>query len=420
MRAWDPLSSNPYRLLGNPREQAPPHSSATALVLACPGLQEVKLSEELFQDCLARLRSEEVSYYRATWFDSTRPLDQMAWLDVCENRMLEALRRWSSESHLLSLHNLAVLAQLRWILEPDDHALGRECANRWRDLASLTQDPAYQQVVDTFRNWLKEQVTDCLQTGEGAQLREYWHLSVLLSSVEEVQAEQRTLLADDIERWHLKLAAARQALLNGAPVTEVTRQFEIELLPLAQFLQTATHDNLVLAAEFRQDLGLFYRQLARLWHDLPEASAKDYAEACLDKAIELVPEELRGEIRAELDHWRISRYPGQARPAKLTLIPGEEARAPRRRLGALISVVALSALVWAAYHQRDPMAGWTRPAVQHRADEISEEMKPLAIQLSQMPAQVERVRGPERQKLLDQQLNLHRLLETNIDLVRKY
>ena len=397
MTAWDPLTLNPFRLLGVPREQQLPHGLSSAVVLACTGLQPVELTQELLTDSLDRLHSEQLPFYRATWFDSTRPLDQLAWLDVCEGRLNEAWRRWSSEAHLLSQHNLAVLAHLRWMIEPESHELWRDCALRWRDLASLTEDPGYYEVIAQFRRWQKEYAFQLLGQGNATELRECWTVSVFLSSVEEIKAEQSEMLTAEIERWNLELAALRKGLLDGITADEVTRRYETEMLPLAQFLQEATVDNLSLAAQFRHDLSLFHRALARAWWAQPDSKAKDYAEAWLEKAIEMAPEESRGEWRVELDHWRISRHPSEARPAPISgLIPGNQARAPRRRLGAVLAVLALIAMVWAAFHQRDPMAGVTVPVAQKRIDEILQELSPLAERLSKMPAEVEAAQGAER------------------------
>jgi hypothetical protein len=423
VKAWDPLSHNPYRLLGIPREQQPPASLSSAVVLACPGLEAVELTQALLQDCQQRLNSEQLPFYRATWFDSTRPLDQLAWLDICERRLSEAWRRWNTETHLLSQHNLAVLSHLRWMMEPDDFALWRECANRWRDLATLTQDPGYYQVITQFRAWQKEYAFVLLGRGDAARLRECWTVSVFLSSVEEIQAEQAEMLTAEIERWDLELAALRKGLLEGVSVQDVTRRFEGEMLPLAQFMQEATLDNLPLAAQFRKDLSLFYRALARAWWNVDSDSAKDYAEAWLDKAVELAPQDKRGEWRAELDHWRISRYPGEVRPVVSTLIPGDEARAPRRRLGAVLALLALLALIWAASHQRDPMAGLTRPAAQKRADEIVQEMSPLAERLSKMPAQIEQTQGSERKAMEEEQARMqqrHAALKGELVRIQKW
>lgn len=403
MRAWDPLSRNPYRLLGIPREQKPPQSRSAAVVLACEGLEHVDLTEELLQDCLQRLASDQLGFYRASWFDSTRPLDQLAWLDICERRLADAWRRWSSENHLLSQHNLAVLAQLLWINEPGNQSLWRDCANRWRDLASLTQERGYYQVLEQFTIWQKAHAFELMARGDAAQLRECWRVTALLSSPEEVQAEQQDLLGAELERWQLEMSALRQAILDGVAPDRVTQRFEQAMLPLAQLLQTATSDNLPLAGELRGDLAKFYRLLARSWHDLPEDRAKDYAEAWLEKAVELAPPDLRGEWRAELDHWRVSRYPGEVRPVAVTLVTSAEVEAPRRRLGGILIFLALIGLLWAGSQRRDPMAGMTRIAAQKRADEISQELGDLAQRLSKMPAQIEKAQGPEKQRLLDKQ-----------------
>lgn len=403
MTAWNPLARNPYRLLGIPREQKPPQSRSAAVVLACEGLEHVDLTDELLQDCLQRLAADHEGFYRATWFDSTRPLDQLAWLDICERRLTDAWRRWNSEPHLLSQHNLAVLAQLRWINQPGDVNLWRDCANRWRDLAHVTRDPGYARVLEEFTVWQKAFAFELMARGDAHMLRECWRVTALLSSPEEVQAEQVDLLGAELERWQLEMAAMRQAIIDGVAVGKVTARFEQTMLPLAQLLQTATSDNLPLAGELRTDLSKFYRLVARAWHDLPEDDAKNYAEAWLEKAIELAPLELRGEWRADLDHWRVSRYPGEARPVAVTMVTAQEAEAPRRRLGGFIAFVALLAMVWAATQQRDPMASMTRPAAQKRAEEISMELGNLAEGLSKMPQQIERAQGSEKQRLIDKQ-----------------
>jgi len=398
--AWDPLTYNPFRLLGVPREQEPPQSLSTAVVLAVPGLALLKLDEAMLQNCLAQLYSDQLPLHRATWFDSTRPLDQLCWLDICEGRLHEAWKRWSSEPHLLCFHNLAVLAHLRWVNDPENQTLWRDCARRWRELAELTQDSGYLQVLSLFRDWQRERAFELLGQGDALSLRECWSISAILSSPESVQTEQNDLLKADMERWDLDLSALRKELLEGGSVKSVTEKFEEKLLPQAQFLRTCSLDNPALSAQFRKDLGLFCRLLARTWWDVGEEAAKDYAEAWMEKALELAPPEEQAECRADLDHWRLSRSPVEVRPvAAPQLVSVAEAEAPRRRLGIVLALLALIGLIWAASRHRDPMASLTRPAAQKRADEIAHEITPLAQRLASLPGEIQRASGPERQRL---------------------
>lgn len=407
MSVWDPFTHNPYRLLGIPREQAPPRNRETAVVLHVMDLAPLEMSEELFQKCLVELESERQPVHRATWFDSTRPLDQLAWLDICEGRPLDAWRRWSTESHLLSAHNLAVLSHLRWLKKPNDLEMARDVSQRWKELADVTQEPGYLQVVAALRQSLRLRATELLNQGQSGPLREVWNLSVLLTSVPEVQAEQMEMLAPDLERWNLELAHLRQALLDGQPVGEVSQKFEMCLLPQSQFLLQCTADNLEFAAQFRHQLAMFYHQLARGWWDMGDDAARDYAQSWLEQAIELAGPELQQTWRADLDHWRISRRPSVARPAELTLIPGDEARAPQRRVGLVVAALCLMALVWAFMHQpRDPMASLTRPAAQQRADQIVAELSPLAEKLSQMPDKIQKAPAPQRKQMEEEQERL--------------
>ena len=407
MSVWNPFALNPYRLLGIPREQAPPRSLEAAVVLDVMDLQAAELSEEVFQACLEELNGERRHLHRATWFDSTRPLDQLAWLDICEGRPLDAWRRWSSESHLLSAHNLAVLAHLRWIQKPGDLDLAKDVHRRWKELADVTQEPGYLQVVGFLRQGLRQRAAELVQQGQSGPLREVWNLTVLLTSVPEVQAEQMELLAIDLERWNLDLAQLRQSLLDAESVAEVTQRFEMGLLPQSQFLLQCTADNLEFSGQFRHQLALFYHQLARNWWDLGDDRSRDYAQSWLEQAIQLAGPELQSSWRSDLEHWRVSRVPSVAQPAELTLIPGDEARAPRRRLGLAVSALCLLALGWAFMHQpRDPMATLTRPAAQQRADQIVAELSPLAEKLSQMPAQIEKAPAPQRKNLEEEQERL--------------
>ena len=401
MTAWDPFTHNPYRLLGIPREQAPPKNREQAVVLHVMDLASVDMSDELFAFCLEELQSERQPLHRATWFDSTRPLDQLAWLDICEGRPLDAWRRWNTEAHLLSAHNLAVLAHVRWLKKPNDLEIAKDVMKRWKELADVTQEPGYLAVIGQLRQSLRERVHQLHSKGQSGPLREIWNLTVMLCSIPEVQAEQMEVLAEDLERWNLDMAHLRQALLDGTPPDQVTGKFEMYLLPQSQFLLQCTADNLEFAHQFRQQLATFYLSLARAWWELGTDPARDYAESWLEQAIELASNEFKGAWRADLDHWRVSRIPAAAKPAELTLIPGEEARAPQRRLGFAIAGVIVLALGWAFMHQpRDPMANLTRPAAQQRADQIVSELGPLAEKLSQMPDKIQKT-PPEQRKAME-------------------
>ena len=400
MNVWDPFTRNPYRLLGIPREQAPPRNLESSVVLHVMDLASIEMTQQLFDECLSELQGERKIFHRATWFDSTRPLDQLAWLDICEGRPLDAWRRWSSESHLLSAHNLAVLAHLRWLKTPAEVELAREVCRRWKELAEVTQEPGYLQVVSSLRQCLRHRASELLGTGQSGSLREVWNLTVLLTSVSEVQAEQMELLAPDLERWTLDLAHLRQSLLDGEAVDSITRKFEMGLLPQAQFLLQCTADNLAFANQFRHQLALFYQFLARAWWEVGDAAARDYAESWQEKALELGSPEFQDAWRADLDHWRVSRIPSRARPTEMPLISGDQARAPQRRLGIAIASLTVLAMLWAFTHQpRDPMAGLTRPAAQQRADQIVAELSPLAEKLAQMPSRLEKASEPERKEI---------------------
>jgi hypothetical protein len=401
---WDPFTHNPYRLLGIPREQAPPQNQEAAVVLHVMDLTPVEMSEPLFEHCLAELTSPRLALHRATWFDSTRPLDQLAWLDICEGRPLDAWRRWSSENHLLSAHNLAVLAHLRWLRQANEVELARDVCRRWKELADVTREPGYQEVISAVRRTLRLQADELHKRGQSGPLREVWTLAVLLTSAQEVQAEQMELLATDLERWNLDMAHLRQSLLDGEPVDQVTQRFETILLPQSQFLLQCTADNLEFSSQFRQQLAMFYHQLARSWKDVGEGAALDYAESWLEQAIQLAPPEQAETWRSDLDHWRVSRVPVLAKPAEMTLIPGDEARAPRRRAGAVVAALCALALGWAFLHQpRDPMASLTRPAAQKRADQIVAELAPLAEKLSQIPEKIKKAPAAQRPSLEEEQ-----------------
>ncbi|MBX3167049.1 MAG: hypothetical protein KF760_06545 [Candidatus Eremiobacteraeota bacterium] len=407
MTVWDPFTHNPYRLLGIPREQGPPRSRETAVVLHVMDLASIEMTDELFEQCLRELASERQPLHRATWFDSTRPLDQLAWLDICEGRPLDAWRRWSSETHLLSAHNLAVLAHLRWLKKPEDLELAKDVSRRWKELAEVTQEPGYLQVIGALRQGLRQRAAELVTRGQSGPLRAIWNLTVLLTSVPEVQAEQMEMLATDLERWNLDMAQLRQALLDGQPVDQITRKFETVLLPQSQFLLQCTADNLEFAGKFRHQLAMFYHQLARGWWDVGEDAARDYAESWLEQAIGLAGPELQESWRADLDHWRVSRRPSLAKPAEMTLIPGEEARAPQRRLGIVIATLCCLALGWAFTHRpRDPMATLTRPAAQQRADQIVAELSPLAEKLAQMPGKIQKAPPAQRKEMEEEQERL--------------
>ncbi len=407
MTVWDPFTHNPYRLLGIPREQTPPQSVETAVVLHVMDLTSLEMSEELFQRCLLELQSERQPIHRATWFDSTRPLDQLAWLDICEGRPLDAWRRWSSETHLLSAHNLAVLAHLRWLKQPEDLEFAKDVSRRWKELADVTQEPGYLQVIEALRQGLRQRAGELVNQGQSGPLREVWNLTVLLTSVPEVQAEQMEMLAADLERWNLDLAHLRQGLLDHQPVDQITQKFETYLLPQSQFVLQCTADNLEFAGQFRHQLATFCHQLARSWWDLGEDAARDYAESWLEQAIGLASPELQTTWRADLNHWRVSRRPSLAKPAEMTLIPGEEARAPQRRLGMVVAVLCCLALGWAFTHQpRDPMARLTRPAAQQRADQIVAELSPLAEKLSQLPDKIQKAPASQRKEMEEERERL--------------
>lgn len=407
MTVWDPFTQNPYRLLGIPREQAPPRTKEQAVVLHVLDLAPQEMSEELFVHSIAELQGESQPLHRATWFDSTRPLDQLAWLDICEGRPLDAWRRWSSEAHLLSAHNLAVLAHARWLKRPGDLEMAKDVMRRWKELADVTQDPGYLAVIAQLRACLRQSVEKFHSQGQSGPLREVWNLTVLLSSVPEVQAEQMEVLAEDLDRWNLDLANLRQALLDGSPPDQVSARYENQLFPQSKFLLQATADNLELAGQFRQQLATFYRSLARAWWEVDSDAARDYAQSWLEKAVDMAPDEVKGEWRADLEHWRISRIPTVAKPAEMTLIPGAEARAPQRRLGLAIAVLIALALGWAIIRQpRDPMASLTRPAAQQRADQIVSELGPLAEKLAQMPDRIQKAPADQRKVLEEERERL--------------
>ncbi|MBS2038054.1 hypothetical protein JST97_23920 [bacterium] len=407
MTVWDPFTHNPYRLLGIPREQSPPSTREQAVVLHVMDLVPVDMSDQLFAYCLEELASERQPLHRATWFDSTRPLDQLAWLDICEGRPLDAWRRWSTEAHLLSAHNLAVLAHMRWLKKPTDLEMAKEVMRRWKELAEVTQEQGYLAVLGNLRESLRQRVDQLHSKGLAGPLREAWHLTVLLTSVAEVQAEQMTVLAEDLERWNLEMAGLRQALLDGTPADQVTARYENQLLPQSQFLLQCTTDNLEFAQQFGQHLATFYRSLARAWWEVGSDAARDYAQSWMEQAIELASDEFKGEWRADLEHWRVSRIPTVARPAEMTLIPGDEARAPQRRLGFAIAAVIVLALGWAFVRQpRDPMASLTRPAAQQRADQIVSELGPLAEKLSQMPEKIQKAPADQKKSLEEEQERL--------------
>lgn len=407
MKPWDPISRNPYRLFGIPREQHIPQDIRDCLVLELPALEKIQLTPQLFAASRDALQTPDLPLYRVTWFDSTRPLDQMAWLDVCEGRLQDAWRRWNSENHLLSLHNLAVLAHLRWLARPVDVALWRDCAQRYRELQSLTYDLGYQLVIDKLMEWHRDLAFSLVTSANAELLIQCWAVTLILSDRQTVEAQQTEMLSDDLQRWNVSLAQMRQALLEGAPVDRITRQYEQEPLAQAGFLTQVLLPGTPMASEFDRQLCLFYRLLARGWWARQDGESQAYAEAWLEKALQLSTEELRGEIRAELEHWRLRHYSVEARPAETSLFPAADPQVKQRRWGAIIAALSLIGLLW-AFHRHESMPGMTRPAAQRRADQIVSEMSPLAKRLAELQKDIEHSQGSQQTRLLEEREKLQK------------
>lgn len=405
---WDPLSRNPYRLLGITREATvDPASFRPRPMFQPPILEVVEQTPEVLSVALAGLANAEyLPFYRATWFDASRPLDQIAYADVLEGRLQEAWYRWSNDRELLSSHNLALLTHLRWLFQPEDWQSWRACAESWRALYERNPDPGYAAVIEGFQHWASQLAYQHLTLGEPEGIRRCLLILRQLSTQEEGDKRQAELLEDDCKKATLGLATLRQQILEDADVGEVTTRFEQEVLPVLNFVLSATLEESALHAEVRRELCLFYRLLARTWHghkSNPEALL--YAEAWLQKALDVALEDLRGEIRAELEHWRLTRIPVQA-TAFSQSGPGPEEKV-RRGLGGLILFFTLIAVGAAWQSQRSKGIPWgshlTRPAVVKRIDEILQTISPMAERLAELSRQIERAPNLETRERLQRQ-----------------
>jgi hypothetical protein len=405
---WDPLSRNPYRLLGITREASvDPATFRPRPMFQPPVLEAVEQTPEVLNGALEGLANPEyVPFYRATWFDASRPLDQIAYADVLEGRLQEAWYRWSNDRELLSSHNLTLLTHLRWLFQPDDWQSWRACAESWRDLYERNPEPGYALVIEGFQHWTSQLAYQHLTRGNPEGIRRCLLVLRQLSTAAEGDKRQTELLEDDCKKVKLGLATLREQILQDADVGEVTSRFEQEVLPVLNFVLSATLEDSALHGEVRRELCLFYRLLGRTWHAHKlNSDALVYAEAWLQKALDVAPEDLRGEIRAELEHWRITRIPVQA-TAFSQSGPGPEEKV-RRGLGGLILFVTLVALgaTWSSQRPRGLPWGQnlTRPAVVKRIDEILTTISPLAERLAELSVQIERAPNLETRERLRRQ-----------------
>jgi len=424
---WDPLSRNPYRILGISRDQTVPVLGQEGPIFQCPGLLTLQSTPELAAEARHALASQPQggSLFYLTWFDASRPIDRAGYLDILEGRLHEAWERWVRDLQPLSAHNLAVLAHLRWLYQVDEWPLAKDCALRWLDL-SQTQ-PEYQQVVCNWIQSLGQQAYHCLAQGDAPGLSKCWSLCEILMDPVQLESEQRDLLVDELRRWDFELAGLRQALLEDVSPATVNERFLGQTLPLAQFLLTAIPATSPTARDVRADLARFYISLGRAWRRLPEwnTQAWDASEQCLESALEQASLELALEIRVELDHWRLARKPRQGTPVEVNFRQIEE-RPLRIWLGAAIVILGFIALVWAAFHQ--PMgpylAGMTRPAAEKRVAQIVDEISPIASRLGQLSDQLANSPDSEqRQKLLREQESLkkkHQSLKEELVRLQKW
>jgi hypothetical protein len=404
--AWDPLSLNPYRLLGIPREAELPKSREEALVLVCPPLVPIPLTEDLFQSSLRAL-AEDPQLHSCLWFDSSRPLDQMAWLDIWEGRLQEAWCRWNSDDHQLSQHNLAILAHLRWLGRPEVEEVWQDCAGRYLRLAQESGGAAYLRVIDELNKWHHTQAHLLLRQGKAAQLQVCLRVIALLEGTDAVEQLQLEYLGAEVELWKLTLAQLRQRLLEGVSVAEVSQAFTEGAWKQTQFILSAVLPGTDLDGQLKEQLCLFYRLLARAWFDLAQPQAKDYGEAWMEKALGLAHPDKQAELHQELEHWKRSRQVGQARPAEMTLQAYVDPLPKRKRwLGGVLLVLTFLGLFWAFGRQRQAFPAWTRPAVQKRADQIANELAPMGARLAELDSQMGRSQGEHLERLRQERSEL--------------
>lgn len=408
---WDPLSRNPYRILGISRDQAIPSENEENPIFQCPGLEVFQATLELSERARHSLASpSEGDFAYLTWFDASRPVDRAGYLDVLEGRMREAWERWLRDSHPLSSHNLAILAHLRWLYQVDEWPLARDCALRWLELARA--QPEYQVVVGHWVQALGQQAYQCLSQGDANGLRKCWSLCEILVEPAQLESEQRELLSDELRRWDFELASLRQALLEDANPATIRDRFQGQTLPLAQFLLTAIPESSRTAVDVRLDLARFYVSLGRAWRRLPEhnSQAWDASEQCLEMALQHANLELGLEIRVELDHWRLARQPREGTPVEVNFRQVEE-QPIRLWLGTAIVFLSFLALIWAGFRQpKGPyLAGMTRPVAEKRVAQIIEEISPIASRLGQLQDQIANtVDAQQRQKLVQEKENLRK------------
>lgn len=402
---WDPLSRNPYRILGISRDQAIPSEGQEGPIFQCPGLATLQSVPELVAEARQSLLSQqEGDFAYLTWFDASRPIDRAGYVDILEGRMHEAWERWQKDAQPLSAHNLAILAQLRWLYQVEEWPLARDCAQRWQELAQT--QPEYQQVVRHWVQSLGQQSYHCLGQGDAKGLSRCWSLCEILMDPAQLECEQRELLVDELRRWDFELASLRQALLEDVHPATVNERFLGQTLPLAQLLLTALPTTCQTAKGVRTDLARFYISLARAWRRLPESNthAWDASEQCLESALEQANLELALEIRVELDHWRLARQPREGKPVEVTFRQIEE-RPLRIWLGAAIVILSFVALIWAGFHQpKGPyLAGMTRPVAEKRVAQIVNEISPIASRLGQLSGQIANAPSLQQRQQLQQE-----------------
>lgn len=399
---WDPLSRNPYRLLGVTTEGdvdwADIHPQP---IFQAPGLEVIEPTPELISDALAALANpDHLPYYRATWFSAPRAVDQVAYADVCRGRLQEAWHRWEQDGQPVSRQNLAILAHIRWLYRPEDPAALLECARRWRELYDETQAPGDAAVLAGFVEWTRQEAYRSLTAESAAQVQQALQLLGVLAGAPEVARFEAELLKDDREKATMALASLREQLLSDAAVAQVTTRFESEALPLLNFVMGATLPDTPLFHDMKRDLCLFYRLLARSWH---RHGQKLYGEAWMEKALETAPPDLRDEISSELEHWRVTRVPVQATAFSQTSVDPE--KRVRVRVGILLVMAAVCVLLvfWWQGRRPEPLP-WgrnlTRAAAQKRVDSILDEISPLAARLAELSREIRETANATRRQQL--------------------
>lgn len=412
---WDPLSWNPYRILGMTRDEGIPDVPGS--VFQCPGLAPLESTAEHLEQARASLQSPQQPFYYATWFDASRSLDRAAYCDVLQGALQEAWQRWSSDPHPLSWHNLAILQQLRWQGSPHDLELARQSLARWKQLYEQHGTESYASVLQDFRRWVAGEADAGLQRGQAAAIRRLWQLALVLLSPEEVELEQRRLFEVEIQRLEVELAGLRSSILECGNLGEVESRFEASSLTTARMIAESCLPGCLLVADLDRQLALFERLLARSWLQL---SRVERAQAWLESALHLAPEDLKGEIRPELEHLRINSRPAVARMVAAPQVPTARGEWLSRLLGLLILLLAVAGLAWSIREPvPDSLGGMNRVAARRRVHAVLQEISPLAQRLARLREQIAAAPPEQRKRLEAEQARLRkRHQELKTELVR--